>query len=262
MRLTVGMAVYNDFLGVYSTVQALRVYHGYIDMEILVVDNYGDDKLEKWCNTWIPGNVTYKRYTDIQGTTVPRDKVFEYAQGEYVICIDSHVLLYPGALDRLWDGPHLIHGPMVWDDLKGCVTHMENQWRDNMWGVWGETIRLKNLPSEPFEIPMHGLGLFGCRKADWLGFNDKFTGFGGEEGYIHEKFRQAGRKVMCLPWLLWNHRFSGLTGVNYRLDNRDRIKNYIIGHKELGLPIQPIRKHFGAQIVDNITNGLKKSLTS
>lgn len=252
MKLTTGMAVYNDFHGVYQTVQALRVYHGHVDMEVLVVDNFGDPLLETWCNNWIPGKVTYKKYTDIQGTTAPRQKVFEYAQGEYVVCIDSHVFIWPGGLDRLWDGPHLIHGPMVWDNLEACVCQMDDEWRDNMWGVWGDSVRFKSLPKEPFEIPMHGLGLFGCRKADWLGFNDQFRGFGGEEGYIHEKFKQAGRKVLCLPWLKWVHRFSELTGVRYKLDNRDRVRNYIIGHKELGLSLEPIRQHFSPQIVNSL----------
>lgn len=252
MKLSVGMAVYNDFNGVYMTVQALRAYHSHVPMEIIVVDNYGDERLAKWCHDWLKDQVVYKRFTEVTGTTVPRDKVFEYATGEYVICIDSHVMLLPGALDRLWDGPHLIHGPMVWDTLGLCVTHMEDKWRDNMWGVWGETIPYDKLPTEPFEIPMHGLGLFGCRREDWLGFNKDFRGFGGEEGYIHEKFRQAGRKILCLPWLKWVHRFSELTGVSYRLDLRDRIRNYILGFKELGLSIKPIRENFSPQIVDAI----------
>lgn len=256
MKLTVGMAVHNDFHGVYQSVQALRIYHSHIPKEIIVVDNHGDSRLQDWCNNWLDGEVKYYRYTDIKGTTVPRDKVFEYANGEYVLCIDSHVFLMPGALDKLWEGPDLIHGPMVWDNMASCVTQMNDEWRGQMWGVWGQSVALDGLPDEPFEIPMHGLGLFGCRKDCWLGFNNTFRGFGGEEGYIHEKYRQAGRKVWCLPWLKWVHRFSELTGVTYKLDARDRIRNYLIGFKELGLDTKPIRKHFGAGIVKHIEESL------
>jgi hypothetical protein len=39
--LTIEMAAYNDFDGVYFTVQALRLYHDLDDVELLVVDNYG-----------------------------------------------------------------------------------------------------------------------------------------------------------------------------------------------------------------------------
>ena len=40
-KLTVGMACYDDFDGVYFSVQSLRMYHSDImnDIEILVVDN-------------------------------------------------------------------------------------------------------------------------------------------------------------------------------------------------------------------------------
>ncbi len=41
MELTVGMATYRDFDGVYFTIQALRLYHDMEGVEILVVDNFG-----------------------------------------------------------------------------------------------------------------------------------------------------------------------------------------------------------------------------
>jgi hypothetical protein len=49
-------------------------------------------------------------------------------------------------------------------------------------------------------IPAQGMGVFACRKNNWLGFNPKFRGFGGEEGYIHEKYRKNGKQVICLPF--------------------------------------------------------------
>ena len=41
MELTVGMATYRDFDGVYFTIQALRLYHDMEGVEVLVVDNFG-----------------------------------------------------------------------------------------------------------------------------------------------------------------------------------------------------------------------------
>ena len=41
MQLTVGMATYRDFDGVYFTVQALRLYQDLRGVEVLVVDNFG-----------------------------------------------------------------------------------------------------------------------------------------------------------------------------------------------------------------------------
>lgn len=101
-----------------------------------------------------------------------------------------------------------------------------------------------NSNDAPFEIPAQGLGLFSSTKADWLGFNPNFRAFGGEECYIHEKYRQHGRKAMCLPFLKWNHRFGRPGGPKYPLTMDGKIRNYIIGFDELGFDREPIRKHF------------------
>ena len=250
MKLTVGMAVYNDFPGVFFSVEALRLYHDLSDTEILVVDNAGDKRLKDWMDYWLKDLGRYVLAKEITGTSYPRDRVFREARGEYVICIDSHVLLAPGALDKLWQGNDLIHGPMLNDDMRTCILKMRPEWRAQMWGVWDDVIPVGLIPKEPFEIEMHGLGLFGCRKDAWLGFNPGFRGFGGEEGYIHEKYRAAGRKVLCLPWMKWVHRF-GRSG-NYSLDMGDRVRNYLLGFKELGKDPKPIYDHFGYQMVTRI----------
>ena len=69
-------------------------------------------------------------------------------------------------------------------------------------------------------------------------------GFGAEEGYVHEKIRQRGGRTLCLPFLRWLHRFERPMGVPYRNAWEDRVRNYLIGHAELGLPLEPIRQHY------------------
>ena len=103
---------------------------------------------------------------------------------------------------------------------------------------------VSSKPIEPFEVPAHGMGVFSCRREAWLGFNQHFRGFGGEEFYIHEKYRQAGRKTICLPFLQWVHRFSRPAGVPYTLRVEDKVRNYIIGHQELGLDLETCHRHF------------------
>ncbi len=257
MKLTIGMATYDDFSGVYFSIQALRMYHDLTDIELLVVDNHGDQHLENWIKSWCQGKVRYEKYTDVTGTTMPRHMVFELAKGEYTYCIDSHVLLMPGSLDKFWETDDLVHGIMYYDCLLTPVTHMRSEWRADMWGVW-ECV--DPIPKEPFEIPMHGLGFFGCRTDSWLGFNSNFKGFGGEEGYIHEKFRQAGRKVMCLPWIKWIHKFK--KSAPYPLKTEDRIRNYLLGFTELNLDKTPIYQHFGINIVDNIVEKMNENTTN
>jgi hypothetical protein len=45
------------------------------------------------------------------------------------------------------------------------------------------------------------------------------------------------------------HRFND--GVSYPLDIKDRIRNYIIGFKELGLDPQPVYDHFGVNLCNH-----------
>lgn len=250
IELTIGMATYQDFDGVYFTVQDLRLHHDLDGVEILVVDNFGCSVTATFlASTGLDSKVRYVRATDKTGTAAPRQKVFEDARGRAVLCLDSHVLLAPGAIARLKqyyrdhpDCMDLLQGPLFYDDLRGVSTHFEPRWGSQMYGRWAQDPRGEG--EEPFEIPMQGLGIFSCRRDAWLGFHPGFRGFGGEEFYIHEKFRQAGRRCLCLPWLRWLHRFGRPAGVPYPLTLEDRLRNYLIGWDELGLPLDSIYEHF------------------
>src|SRR5262245_44773088 len=139
LELTIGMAAYQDFDGVYFTVQDLRVHHDMENVEILVVDNYGCDLTAAFAAaTGRASNVRYVRYTDRTGTAAPRQKVFEEARGAAVLCLDSHVLLVPGAVARLKqfyrdhpDSRDLYQGPLIHDDMLRS-THFRPGWGDHM----------------------------------------------------------------------------------------------------------------------------------
>lgn len=253
-RLTIGMATYDDFDGAYFTIQSLRMSNQVAksDLEIIVVDNHPEgaeaEDLSSLAN-WIPG-FRYVPNEELQGTAT-RDMVFREATSDWVFCLDSHVLLEPGALDRLLayvesepDCLDLLQGPLIYDDLTSYASHFDPKWRAGMYGVWGTDERASDSTKEPFEVPMQGLGLFGCRRDAWLGFNPRFSGFGGEEFYIHEKFRQAGRKTRCLPFLRWLHRFQRPSGMAYRNLWADRVRNYAIGFDELDISGDELESHF------------------
>jgi hypothetical protein len=249
VALTIGMAVYNDFDGVYFTVQALRLFQDLDDTELVVVDNFGCEHTREFVEEW--AGARYVLATEAVGTAAPRQRVFDEARGEAVLCLDSHVLLAPGAVTRLKqyyrdhpDTRDLLQGPMVYDDLQTVSTHFEPVWRAQMWGIWGTDPRGEDPEGEPFEIWGQGLGIFSMRREAWPGFNSRFRGFGGEEGYIHEKVRQRGGRCLCLPWLRWNHRFGRAGGVPYPLTAEDKFWNYLVGHAELGLDPAPAIEHF------------------
>lgn len=101
-----------------------------------------------------------------------------------------------------------------------------------------------NAEEKEFEIFAQGLGLFFTSRSGWLRFNEHCKGFGGEECYIHEKYRKAGRKALCLPFLKWLHRFARPDGVKYELTVDNKVRNYILEFSELNLDLSPIYNEF------------------
>lgn len=274
VKLTIGMATYDDYDGVYFTIQALRLYHPEIlsDVEFIVIDNNPTGpcaKPLKKLETYIP-NYRYVPHSEKSSTTV-KEQIFQQSNGRYVLCMDCHVLVVPGAIKKLLDyfdtNPetrNLLQGPLLYDDLNKLATHFKPEWRGGMYGHWDFDEAGGEIDAAPIDIPMQGMGLFACRRSAWPGFSDDFSGFGGEEGYIHEKIRQAGGRTLCLPFLRWVHRFDRPFGVPYRNNWEDRIRNYLVGFSELGLDINPIREHFtdllGADITKKIADPIVSEL--
>jgi len=254
-RLTVGLATYDDYDGAYFTVQALRLGNPAVadDLEFVIIDNNPggpcSEALSHLANSF--DGCRYLPRGDWNGTAI-RNAVFEEASSPFVLCLDSHVLVEPGSIVKLVDyfeaSPKtrdLLQGPMLLDNLRDIYTHMDQQWRGGMLGTWASDERGKDPAGDPFDIPLHGLGLFAARKAAWVGFSSAFRGFGGEEGYIHEKTRQAGGRTLCLPFLRWVHRFQRPMGIPYRNIWEDRMRNYVIGFAEVGWDRAPMEQHFG-----------------
>lgn len=263
--LTIGMATYDDYNGVYFSLQSLRMHHDICkseDVEIILIDNNPDsphgranENLMKWIK-----NGKYVPYTLKRSTSV-RNEIFRRAEGKYCISMDCHVLFYNNAINRLLDyykvNPdckNIVQGPLIYDHLleSAASTHFKPGWGSGMYGKW-ETDHQALKNGEPFEIPMQGLGVFSCETKHWVGFNKKFRGFGGEEGYIHEKFRQFGGKAICLPDFKWVHRFDRPDGVKYPLILEDRVWNYFVGWLELTQDpkhdmISQIYEHFKTRI--------------
>lgn len=323
--LTIGMATFQDFNGVYFTIQSLRLHHPEVmdRVEFLVVDNSPNTPEGQTTKDFVEGHcgqgnlgARYVGKDHPKGTSFSRNQVFEHARGEYVLCVDCHVLFQPGSIARLLDylavgeHPDLLSGPLVLDDLNNITTHFNLQWNAEMYGTWGLAWGLrnedkefyglfsvvnrenhchfvaldaqmtpltatvagdlpKNLPwsghdakllelgfqpvgmrpsDPPFEIPAMGLGTFCAHREGWLGFNEHAIGFGGEEGYIHEKYRQAGHRTLCVPFLRWVHRFGRPQGVPYPLTRWNKVRNYILEWKELGWDLDDIHDHFVTQV--------------
>jgi hypothetical protein len=275
-KLTIGMATYDDYDGVYFTIQSLRMYHNLDekDVDYIVIDNNPSSKhgeaTKSFVQNWVKGK--YIPYTEKRSTST-RNLIFENSESEYTICMDPHVMLYKNGISHLinyFEGnisnqKNLVQGPLLYDDLKNTSTHFDPVWRDSMYGTWA-TNKEALEKNEPFDIPMQGLGVFACKTDNWLEFNENFRGFGGEEGYIHEKFRQNGGRTICLPQFKWIHRFGRPNGVPYPLKLEDRIWNYFIGWLEIykdpnHQTIQDIKEHFKEKIgVDKVKEIFEEAL--
>jgi glycosyltransferase involved in cell wall biosynthesis len=279
-KLTVGMAVCGRPDLVICTIQALNIYHPAVRDygEILVIDNdpdvttnlegdrpCGKDRGVQAIEAHCRGvkNCRYEVFAEKKGTAAPRQRIFDQAEGDIVVVLDAHVMLLPDAISKLLayfdanpDSRDLLQGPWYYDSIQPgrCETHMAWQWRAGMFGTWAHDKRGDDFDGPVFEIPAHGLGLFACRRDAWPGFNPLFRGFGGEEGYIHEKFRRQGGKTLCAPWLGWWHCFKNTSGVPYRLTDEDKLWNYLVGAKELNHPAEHLMsaenaiKHFTQDI--------------
>ncbi len=276
-KLSIGMATYDDYDGVYFSIQSIRLHHPEIldQVEFIVVDNHPDgacaDALKQLENS-IP-NYRYIPEKKINGTAV-RDLVFEKAVGDFVLCMDCHVLFEPGALAKLItyidanpQTDDLLQGPLIRDDLNYTTvyTHFEPIWSAGMYGRFACSDPTPKADDPAFDIPMQGLGVFACRRESWPGFNRNFRGFGGEEGYIHQKYRNLGRRTLCLPSFRWLHRFGRPLGIPYVISWEDRIRNYWLGWTEVGLPLAPMQDHFAEQLskekVDEVITNIRSQNT-
>jgi glycosyltransferase involved in cell wall biosynthesis len=272
-KLTIGMATFDDYDGVYFSIQAIRLFHPEIlaDVEFVIIDNNPagpcSAELKK-----LEGPIANLRYIpagDMVGSTI-KDRVFTEANGTYVLCMDCHVMFVPGSLKKLRDyfeaNPNtndLLQGPLVYDDLKSLSTSWNTEkWSSGMLGKWHTDQQGLVATNPPFEIEAQGMGAFACRKVAWPGFNKSFKGFGGEEVYIHGKFRQRGDRALCLPFLVWLHRFGRPMGAPYPNNWEDRIRNAMIGFNELGWNTNAMVQHFQELLGHEVANRIVTNVCS
>lgn len=263
------MCVYDDYDGVFFTIQSIRMYHKEVldTIEFIVVDNNPTSASGQATKKFVESlpNCRYVQFNEYSSTSL-RNKIFEISNTPYVLCIDCHILITPNSIKRLIeyfdtkDQGDLLHGPLLWDDLKAVSTHFNNNWGAHMHGQWDNDPQYINENSEPFEIHAQGMGLFACRKDSWLGFNPNFRGFGGEEVYIHNKFRKHNKRVILLPFLHWMHRFNRPNGVPYANTFEDRYRNYIIGRIELHIDPDDVEDVFADVLSEDKREEIKSEI--
>lgn len=224
--LSLGMATAGDWDGVHQTVNSILGEcraAGVLDLiEVIVVDNKPEDwqgaTVRNYCETWLKRWVRYIPFTRVRGTTAPRQHVFDQARGEWVAVFDCHLSFTPGSIrktirylmrhrfDRTLFGGTLDNTTASSD---APLTHLDLQWRGNMFGTWAGDERGRDIDGKPFDVPNIACWAMLCRKDAWPGFHPLAKSFGGEEGTLAVSARKRGLKVQCLPLLRAAHRFDG-----------------------------------------------------
>lgn len=273
--LSIGMATYDDFDGVFFSVQSLRMFHEICntnEVEFIILDGNPNSEHGKCCKGFIEDKLKQK-YIPYFGklSSFNKYETIKYAEGKYLLIIDCHVLIQKNGIAKLLEYfknnkncKDLLQGPLIQDHLSRVYTHFDKVWRGDMYGIWA-TDQQSYEKGEPFEIPMQGMGLLSFEKEFWPGINDNFEGFGGEEGYIAEKFKMNGGKNICLPFLGWNHRFCRPEGTKYPLHLRDRVWNYLLGWFEIykdenHTMILEIKEYFKNKISKEEMNDMLKKI--
>lgn len=267
-ELTVGMVVYGEFPNAWFTVQALRAMHG-PRFKLLVLDAAPRGCPQTRAVTLAAGGAYHSR-PDLCHTAAGRDHLVRLAETPWVLVLDPHVLIEPGGLNALMltvaDGRHdrdILTGPLLSDDGRGLSSH----WRPNapgrLWGEWAADPRVSG--ADPFGIPMQGLGLFAAHRDHWPGLHPLHRGFGAEEGYLHEVYRRAGGRCLCLPALKWRHQFRGpANGAPYPRPAHDHPRNLLLHHRELGLDtpetVAAIRQQFAAGLPEQVWAALVREV--
>lgn len=267
-KLTIGFACYDDVEGAFFTIGALRFYHAKYenDIEILVIDDYPKktEGLQGLCEL---AGATYIHEPVNKGPAKAKNNVFKHATGEYVLLIDSHVLLGPDAVDAIFDGifydlikKNMWCGPLVNERGHIVATHLDPKWRGAFYGTWTSDDEIVNGKMK--EIPMHGAALILMKKEHWPEFSEHFEGFAGEEGYIHEKVRMNGGKIICNPRIKWMHRFVRGKPISFKLDNTDRVYNYLIAFHEVKYDVNEVISFFRKDSMpeETIQEAMKRAL--
>lgn len=237
MLLTIAIPTFDDYRGLSLTLQSLNMHHRGLGFDLLVFDNF--DKCERSKKAAQNAKARLISDTTVQGTCYAKSRCIQEALGDFVLVIDSHVLLDVGSVKSLLTflaanpsqaALNIYHGPLVSNAGAIYATELKPTWSSNSWGKWHNRITKDNpLPGQPFEIWGHGCGAFCINKRNWPGYHPRCKGFGGEEGIIQEHYRARGGKAICLPFLQWTHSFNDGGPVPHPVSVDDKFRNNMLG---------------------------------
>jgi glycosyltransferase involved in cell wall biosynthesis len=267
-KLTIGMANWDDPEGAWWTLCDIRLHHvkrERTDVELLVVDDMPDKQqdLENACNN---AGARYVHHSKNKGPAHAKDSVWEHAKGDYVLLLDSHVLLAPCSVQYIIDaidsdliGKDLWTGPLLNESGGTIATELLPEWRGDFFGIWFTDPELPKIKIK--EIEGHGSAYTLMKREHYPYFSKHFSGFSGEELYLHQKVRNNGGKCYTHQELGWIHRFMRSKPITYSLTLNDKLRNYLVASYEIGWSIKQCCDYFKPKLAkdqfDNVLSDVK-----
>lgn len=283
-KLTIAIPLREDWYGFWATwhglVHQVRAAGLQDHVELIVIDQSPEhedaqmvkqtvntvaakwevDPFHRAVNRGGPIEARYLPMTEIMGTAAAKQFSVHSARGEWVLVLDSHILLDERAIARVYNwlrkpanrhSDDLYHGVLLYDNHREFFTQLEI-WNedgsprigdDGVFGQWATDPRGRTADQKPFEIPASGGWAILARRQAFLqvGFHPLMRGFGGEEGFVAERWRRAGRKVMCHPAIRGVHRFGRRNGDQYTVTFGEKLRNHVIGWLDLGFDLEELR---------------------
>jgi len=255
-KLTIGMANWDDPEGAWWTLCAIRQYHvpaGSTDVELLVIDDMPDkqSELENACRL---ANTRYEHFSKNKGPAHAKDSVWELAKGDYVLLLDSHVLLAACSVQYILDaidsdliGKDLWTGPLLNESGATIATELLPEWRGDFFGIWFTDPELPKIKIK--EIEGHGSAYTLMKREHYPYFSKNFRGFSGEELYLHQKVRNNGGKCYSHQELGWTHRFLRSRPITYTLTLNDKLRNYLVASYEMSWSIKQVCDYFKRKLL-------------
>lgn len=247
MKLSIIVPVRGKPNELWFTLQSLCIHHDLdkrSDVEIIVADN--EPKYPKGKRIAFAQDVTNKlnmgprarwlEATEIKSPYHPRDVGARHAKGEWLLFLDSHVLMEPGYLHHVLAsieegryGPRTItHFPVTFHYPRRRMGHYDlaSVMGTTFWGVWKNVV--KKGATAPYAIGATGIWAYLVRKdfyAEIGRFNNGFSGYSGGEPYLDLKAWNLGDGVFLDPAKGGAH-WSGPR--DYSPNYKDRVVNFAL----------------------------------